>query len=211
MILANAAAPPAVPKELAYELLLDSSEKRMPFYSVRRPTVMQKLNERGKPVPGVSTVTNDMDDHPMRFAPLSVRNEETNQENFLYRLDLEYHFVSAFVARNEQSKKIMPLAHVVWHADWHAEYHWANGACIPYPVKGALKVEPWKKGPPDQAAVGRTARYVTDKITNPTSDPAKTGNAVLGAANAKLFGSVPFWNLSHRTEWSPDVPVAFWK
>ena len=114
-------------------------------------------------------------------------------------------------ARNEQSKKIMPLAHVVWHADWHAEYHWANGACIPYPVKGALKVEPWKKGPPDQATVGRTARYVTDKITNPTSDPAKTGNAVLGAANAKLFGSVPLWNLAHRSEWSPDVPAAFWK
>jgi hypothetical protein len=151
-----------------------------------------------------------MDDHPMRFAPLNVRNAKTDQDNFLYKLDMDYYFVSAFVARNEQTKKILPLAHVVWHAEWHAEYHWVGGQCKPYPVKGAFTVQPWKKGLPEQTPI-RTARSVSDKIMNPTTDPAKLGNEVLKAANAKLLGSPPFWNLDHLTKWSPDVPVAFWK
>jgi hypothetical protein len=211
MISGNVAAPPAFPAQLAYDFLLDSTEKRMPFYTVKRPTVMHKLNKFGRPVPGRSIVVNDMDDHPMRFAPLTIRNTNTNQDNFLYQLDTEYLFISAFVARNDQAKKIIPLAYVTWRAEWHAEYHWVSGQCIPYPVKGAFKVDPWQKGLPEGATMGRTGSSLADKIRNPTTDPAQTGNQVLTAANAKLFKSLPFWNLAHTAQWASDVPSTFWK
>src|SRR5262249_39231513 len=148
-------------------------------YTVKRPQVFQKLNNQGRPVPGTSIVVNDMDDHPMRFAPLTVKNAKTNRDNYLYELDTEFLFVTAFVARSDQSMKIVPLACVTWRAEWHAEYHWVGGQCIPYPVKGVFKVDPWQKGLPKGATMGRTSRSLADKIVNPTTDAAKTGPVVL--------------------------------
>jgi hypothetical protein len=212
----NWASPPAFPQKFAYDFNLDSAPESfglsvLPFINDRAQVIFPKMNNKGHLVPGVSAVFNAMDDHPCLRMRLALTNEETNKPCFLAQLIQEMYFLSAFVVQDKR-KKITILAHVCWHALWNVRYHWVGGNCIPYrPVAGTFDFGKTIKGPPIGNTIGKTGGSMVVKITNPTTDPDETANALARTAIKNVDAHSLWWNRSYGKKWPVDVPSNFWK
>jgi hypothetical protein len=119
-------------------------------------------------------------------------------------------FVTAFVVRDERTKKITPLASVAWRTFWRARFRWVQGNCLPQLEAGALDVDKPVKGAPKEGTWGRTASSLAAKIVNPPTDPDVTANALTRAAFKSFNNHPEFWNLSYSDAWPASLPLDFW-
>ena len=211
------ASPPGVPQKFAYDFVLDSAPEIfgadvMPFTNLRAPAVMPKRNPRGDVVPGITLAMNTMDDHPSRRMTTAFKNKTTGAINYIAEALEQKLFLTAFVAREESTKKITTLGYVTWQAEWKAKYRWAGGRCLPYGQGGALKVDKPVQGAPSQASVmGHTGASMAAKITNPTTDANETANTITKNVAKALDAHPEWWNVEHGDKWPPSVPGNFWK
>jgi len=210
----NYATPPVFNPKFAYEFSLDSESNLfgtnvMPFTNLRAPSIFPKVNNRGERVPGLPTVVTDMDDHPSRKMKVAFLNKATGRDNFLYRATHDLSFLTAFVYRDERTKRITPLAHITWNVVWNALYTWqripnqnpqCSGRVQPYTFDFSAQIN----GPPQD---GR----LLAKITNPTTDPTEIANALDKTAIANLDRNPDIFNLCYARKWPPDVPSNFFR
>jgi hypothetical protein len=209
----NFAGPPAFPKKFAYDFALDSLPDRLPYTNLRDPAIFPKLTNRGAPVSGTSTIVTDMDDHPSARMKVAVTNRITKKLNFLAEAQTTKLFLTAFVTRETTTKRITPLAYVTWQIDWKAMYRWVKGRCLPVSVAGSsFNVGKTEKGSPEKerSVLGRTGASMAFKITNPTTDPDETGNALDRQAHKALDVHPEIWNLDYRTQWPVAARPGFW-
>jgi hypothetical protein len=212
----NWAAPPAFPQKFAYDFNLDAAPESygpgvLPFQNDRAQVIFPKMNNKGQTIPGISSVVNAMDDHPCLRMRVGIVNNKTNGPCLVAELLQEMYFLSAFVVRDKRMK-ITILAHVCWRALWNARYHWVANKCIPYrPVAGTFDFEKPIKGPPIGNTWGKTGSSIAAKITNPTTNPDETANALARSALKNVGDHPLWWNRFYGEKRPSRVPSDFWR
>jgi hypothetical protein len=137
----NFAVPPALTKNPS----LDSDALASPFTN---RSDFKKKDEVKKGPKTLVRVEAEMGDHPNSSAKLEYANEATHALNFMFNMRLDLELTTVFVARENITQPLQPLAHFGWHLVWDARFSWKAGAPTGVVVNGRLDAGGVKKGQP---------------------------------------------------------------
>ena len=209
----NLAAPPAHSTKFVNQFCIDAEpgafgDAVMPFTNLREQSYFPAMKNLHA-VPGSTTVSTKMFDHPFSKGRSQMVNRKTGELNRLLYAAHDSRFLTTFVVRNECTKAITPLAHVGWRVAWKARYRWNGDACLLSMVEKTLDMSKSVKGPPKD-------KDLAARVTKPNMTKSETSNALMKAAIKALdpvaSGQQTISPLVFvfADAWPPDMPQDFW-